>query len=521
MSKRALISVSDKRGIVDFAKELISLGFELISTGGTAKILRESGLPVTDVSDYTGFPEMLDGRLKTLHPKIHGGLLARRNSQKDMDDIKRHDIKPIDMVVVNLYPFEETISKANVTFEEAIENIDIGGPTMLRAASKNFQDVAVVVDPEDYPKIVEEMRNQNTLSIDTKLYLAKKVFAHTARYDTLISEYLTSVTEKEVEFPEFFTTSLKRVSILRYGENPQQKAAIYRERSNLLSLPEAKVLQGKEMSFNNYLDAHSALMLALEFNEKACVIIKHNNPCGVAIGDTLRDAFIKAEKADPISAFGGVVAFNDEVDADTATEMVNIFLEVIIAPSFSKDAIEIFSKKPNIRLLELPDILKFKGRGSTEKIVSGWDMKRIAGGMLLQEWDFSDENVMVLKAVTKRQPTDDERLALSFAWKVCKHVKSNAIVYAFKDRTAGIGIGQTKRVYSARIGAMNATESLKGSVAASDGFFPFRDGIDVLHEMGVTAVIQPGGSVKDKEVIEAADEYNMAMIITGVRHFRH
>lgn len=521
MSKRALISVSDKRGIVDFAKELLSLGFELISTGGTAKTLRESGLPVTDVSDYTGFPEMLDGRLKTLHPKIHGGLLARRNNQKDMEDIKRHDIKPIDMVVVNLYPFEETISKPNVTFEEAIENIDIGGPTMLRAASKNFQDVAVVVDPEDYPKIIEEMRNQNTLSIDTKLYLAKKVFAHTARYDTLISEYLTSVTEKEAEFPEFFTTSLKRVSILRYGENPQQKAAIYKERSNLLSLPEAKVLQGKEMSFNNYLDAHSALMLALEFNEKACVIIKHNNPCGVAIADKLKDAFIKAEKADPISAFGGVVAFNDEVDADTATEMVNIFLEVIIAPSFSKDALEIFSKKPNIRLLELPDILKFKEKGSRQKIVGGWDMKRIAGGMLLQEWDFSDEDVMTLKAVTKRQPTEDERLALSFAWKVCKHVKSNAIVYAFKDRTAGIGIGQTKRVYSARIGAMNATEPLKGSVAASDGFFPFRDGIDVLHEMGVTAVIQPGGSVKDKEVIEAADEYNMAMIITGVRHFRH
>lgn len=521
MSKRVLISVSDKRGIVDFAKELISLGFEIISTGGTAKTLRESGLPVIDVSEYTGFPEMLDGRLKTLHPKIHGGLLARRDNEKDMEDIKRHDIKPIDMVVVNLYPFEETISKRDVTFEEAIENIDIGGPTMLRAASKNYQDVAVVVDPEDYPRIIEEMRLKGSLSIDTKLNLARKVFAHTARYDTLISEYLSSVTKNDKDFPEFFTTSLKRVSLLRYGENPQQKAAIYKERTSLLSLPEAKVLQGKEMSFNNYLDAHSALMLVLEFDEKACVIIKHNNPCGVAIGETLKDAFIKAEKADPVSAFGGVVAFNEKVDADTASEMVNIFLEVVIAPSFSKDALEIFSKKPNIRLLELPEISKFKGKGSKERIVSGWDVKRIAGGMLLQEWDFSDEDVMNLKAVTKRQPTEDERLALSFAWKVCKHVKSNAIVYAFKDRTAGIGIGQTKRVYSARIGAMNSTESLKGSVAASDGFFPFRDGIDVLHEMGVTAVIQPGGSLKDKEVIVAADEHGMAMIITGVRHFRH
>jgi phosphoribosylaminoimidazolecarboxamide formyltransferase/IMP cyclohydrolase len=521
MEKRALISVSDKRGIVDFAKELVSLGFELISTGGTAKKLRESGIPVIDVSDYTGFPEMLDGRLKTLHPKIHGGLLARRDNKKDMEDIESHDIKLIDMVVVNLYPFEDTVSKPNVTFEEAIENIDIGGPTMLRAASKNFQNVAVVVDPDDYPKIIEEMRSQGSLSVDTRLYLARKVFSHTARYDALISDYLTAVTKKDTDFPEFFTSSLKRVSLLRYGENPQQKAAIYKERTNLLSLPEARVLQGKEMSFNNYLDTHSALMLLLEFNEKACVIIKHNNPCGVAIGETLKDAFIKAEKADPISAFGGVVAFNEEVDGDTASEMVNIFLEVILAPSFSKDALEIFSKKPNIRLLELPDISKFRGKGSREKVVGGWDMKRIAGGILLQEWDFSDEDVMTLKAVTKRQPTEDERLALSFAWKVCKHVKSNAIVYAFKDRTAGIGIGQTKRVYSARIGAMNSTESLKGSVAASDGFFPFRDGIDVLHEMGVTAVIQPGGSLKDKEVIEAADEYNMAMIITGVRHFRH
>lgn len=523
MIKRALISISDKRGIVDFAKELSAMGVEILSTGGTAKALRDAGIAVVEVSDYTGFPEMLEGRLKTLHPKIHGGLLARRGNTKDMDDIQKHDIKPIDVVVVNLYPFEETISKPNVTFEDAIENIDIGGPTMLRAASKNFQDVAVVVDPDDYAEIISEIKSSNgALSRETKLNLAKKVFAHTARYDTLIADYLTGVTEREQSFPECLTTTMKRVSVLRYGENPQQKAVIYKEKTNGISLPDARVLQGKEMSFNNYLDAHSALMLAIEFDKTVCAIIKHNNPCGAALGDTAAEAYKKAEKADPVSAFGGVVAFNTEVDSTAANEMVNLFLEVVIATSFTKEALKIFSKKPNIRLLELPDILRVKGQGSKVKeIVRGWDMKKIAGGMLVQEWDYSNEDIMTIKAVTKRQPTKDELDALAFAWKVCKHVKSNAIVYAFKDRTAGIGIGQTKRVYSARIGAMNATETINGSAAASDGFFPFRDGIDVLHEMGVTAVVQPGGSVKDSEVIQAADEYDMAMIITGVRHFRH
>jgi len=515
MVKRTLISVSDKKGVVDFAKELSSMGVEILSTGGTAKALRDAGIAVVDVSDYTGFPEMLDGRLKTLHPKIHGGLLSRRSNPKDMDDMQKHDIKPIDMVVVNLYPFEETISKTNATFEDAIENIDIGGPTMLRAASKNFQDVAVVVDPDDYKNIIDEMKSsKGEISRETKLNLAKKVFAHTARYDTLIADYLTGVTKREQSFPEYLTTTMKRVSVLRYGENPQQKAAIYKERTSGLSLPDARVLQGKEMSFNNYLDTHSALMLALEFDKTVCAIIKHNNPCGVALGDTAAKAYKKAEKADPVSAFGGVVAFNTEVDSAAANEMVNLFLEVVIATSFTKEALEIFSKKPNIRLLEVPNMLSIKKAAS-------WDMKRIAGGMLVQEWDYSSEDIMSMKAITKRQPTKDEIEALTFAWKVCKHVKSNAIVYAFRDRTIGIGIGQTKRVYSAKIGAMNATEPIKGSVAASDGFFPFRDGIDVLHEMGITAVIQPGGSVKDSEVIQAADEYDMAMIITGVRHFKH
>lgn len=517
MVKRALMSVSNKEGIVEFARALSAMGVEILSTGGTARALRDAGIGVVDVSDYTGFPEMLDGRLKTLHPKIHGGLLSRRGHPKDMEDIDKHGIKPIDMVVVNLYPFEETVAKADVTFEEAIENIDIGGPTMLRAASKNFQDVVVVVDPADYAPIIKEMKaGGGQVSRETKLNCAKKVFAHTARYDTLIADYLTGVTEREMSFPEFLTMSFKQVAVLRYGENPFQKAAIYRERTGGLSLPDVKVLQGKEMSFNNYLDTHSALLLALEFDKKACAIIKHNNPCGVATGDSSADAYRKAAKTDPVSAFGGVVAFNTTVDEDAAKEMYELFLEVVIAPSFTKGALEVFSKKPNVRLLELPEMLS-----PNRKRPASWDMKRIAGGLLLQGWDYSTEDILSLRAVTKRQPSKDEFDAMAFAWKVCKHVKSNAIVYAFKDRTAGIGIGQTKRVFSAQTGLMNAGEPVTGSVVASDGFFPFRDGIDVLHEAGVTAVVQPGGSVKDEEVIKAADEYGMAMLITGVRHFRH
>ncbi len=514
MIKRAIISVSDKTGVVDFARELSSMGIEILSTGGTAKALRDAGVPVMEVSDYTGFPEMLDGRLKTLHPKIHGGLLSRRANPKDMEDIKKHGIGTIDLVVVNLYPFEKTIAKPDVTFEEAIENIDIGGPTMLRASSKNFADVAVVVDPADYSRILEEMKKSGgEISREVKLNLAKKVFAHTARYDTLIADYLTSVTEKERSFPDFLTTSHQKVAVLRYGENPQQKAAIYKEKSSGLSLPEARVLQGKEMSFNNYLDTNSALLLAAEFDQKACAIIKHNNPCGVGVGVSAVDAYRKALKTDPVSAFGGVVAFNAAVDAEVAVSLVDLFLEVVIAPSFTKDALDILSQKPNVRLLEQPNMINTKP--------AGWDMKRIAGGLLLQEWDYSAEDVMSLKAVTKRHPTQDERTALAFSWKVCKHVKSNAIVYALKDRTLGIGIGQTSRVYSAKIGALNACEPLKGSVVASDGFFPFRDGIDVLAEVGVTAIVQPGGSVKDEEVIKAADEYGMTMLLTGARHFRH
>ncbi|MGO9378011.1 MAG: bifunctional phosphoribosylaminoimidazolecarboxamide formyltransferase/IMP cyclohydrolase [Dissulfurispiraceae bacterium] len=517
MIKRALISVSDKTGAVEFAKVLASLDVEILSTGGTAKVLREAGIPVLEVSDYTGFPEMLDGRLKTLHPKIHGGLLSRRNNPKDMGDIQKHGIGTIDIVAVNLYPFEKTISKSNVTFEEAIENIDIGGPTMIRAASKNFADVAVVVDPSDYSTIIDEIKKSGgEISRTTRLNLARKVFAHTSRYDTLIADYLSSVIEKELTLPDFMTTSMKQVAVLRYGENPQQEAALYKERTNGLCLPDARLIQGKEMSFNNWLDTNSALLLAMEFDKKSCAIIKHNNPCGVGLGETAADAFKKALKTDPVSAFGGVIAFNDQVDAEVAISLIDLFLEVIIAPSFTTEALDILSQKPNVRLLELPEII------SQEKTKLGsWDMKRIAGGMLVQNWDNASEDIMSIKAITKRQPTQDERAALDFSWKVCKHVRSNAIVYALRDRTLGIGIGQTSRVHSAKIGALNACESIKGSVAASDGFFPFRDGIDVLSEVGVTAVIQPGGSVKDEEVITAADEYGMAMILTGVRHFRH
>lgn len=512
--KRALISVSDKKGIVDFAKSLNSMAVEILSTGGTAKSLRDAGVPVTDVSDYTGFPEMLGGRLKTLHPKIHGGLLARRDNKKDMDDILKHGIEPIDMVVVNLYPFEETVSKPDVTFSEAIENIDIGGPTMLRSASKNFQDVAVVVDPRDYDSIIGQMQNLNgELSYKMRVNLAKKVFEHTSRYDTLIANYLSGVTESEEEISEKLTMTFNLGSTLRYGENPHQRAAVYFDNTDGLSLMNAKKLQGKEMSFNNYYDTHSALMLALEFKQPACAVIKHSNPCGCAIGESPLDAYTKAVKTDPLSAFGGVIAFNTKVDATTALAISELFVEVVIAPGITSEALGIFSKKPNIRVLEMPDMLS--------KPIKGRDIKRIAGGILIQDWDIKTVDVSSLQAVTKRKPTADELKGLSFAWKVCKHIKSNAIVYAFKDRTVGIGIGQTSRVYSAKIGAINALEPLKGAVVASDGFFPFRDGIDAIYRVGVTAIIQPGGSVKDDEVINAADEHRMTMLITGVRHFKH
>ena len=512
--RRALISVSDKTGIVELARELQAQGAEILSTGGTASVLSKGGVTVKDVSEHTGFPEMMDGRLKTLHPKIHGGLLGRRENKNDLSDMQAHGIEPIDIVVVNLYPFEATISREGSTFDDAIANIDIGGPTMLRSAAKNFRDVAVVTDPADYEGIISELTTmQGELGYKTRFKLALKVFEHTARYDALIASYFNGMSEESEEFPANLTMTYSLGSTLRYGENPHQRAAFYTERvPGSLSMADAEKIQGKDMSFNNYCDTQSALMLSLEFKKPACAIIKHNNPCGVAVGEDSAQAYVEALKTDPISAFGGVLAFNTEVGAGAATEITRIFVEVVIAPSYSEEALAIFATKPNIRVLLLRDM---------DKPLAGGDIKRIAGGILVQNWDLKQIDVRLLSAVTRRQPTAEELDAMEFSWKVAKHVKSNAIVYSHRNRTAGIGIGQTSRVYAAKCGAVNALESLSGTVVASDGFFPFRDGIDGIHKVGVTAVIQPGGSVNDEEVITACNELNMAMLFTGARHFKH
>ncbi len=515
--QRALISVSDKTGIVELAKGLRALGIEILSTGGTAKRLRNERVRIVDVSQYTGFPELLGGRLKTLHPKIHGALLWRRDSDQDAREIKANRISTIDMVVVNLYPFEETVSRPGATFDDAIENIDIGGPTMLRAAAKNFKDVIVIVDPSDYSRVLEELKSHDReVSYDTKFYLAKKVFSHTARYDTLISNYLATHGVKEAVFPDTLNRSYLKVSDLRYGENPHQRAALYKEPLYRdISLVDAKILQGKEMSYNNYLDSSAAVDLVKEFSEPAAVIVKHNNPCGVAVADTIHAAYKKAFETDPVSAFGGVIALNRDVNAAVAREILSLFVEIIIAPVFEPDALKLLSEKPNIRLLVL----------DLNKKSPLMDIRKIQGGLLVQDRDSGMiDDFEALKAVTKRRPSDDELAAMEFAWKVCKHIKSNAIIYTSKDRSLGIGAGQTSRVDSARVGAMKAGNSgisLKGSVVASDAFFPNRDGIDFIAEAGATAVIQPGGSIKDNDVIAAADEHNMAMVFTGMRHFRH
>jgi phosphoribosylaminoimidazolecarboxamide formyltransferase/IMP cyclohydrolase len=516
--KRALISVSDKSGIVDFAKELSGLGVEILSTGGTAKAIKDAGIQVKDVSEHTGFPEMMDGRLKTLHPRIHGGLLWRRDNSKDREEIEKHGIESIDMVVVNLYPFEQTVSKSGVTLDEAIENIDIGGPTMIRAASKNFKDVTVVVDPSDYSRVLSEMKSgDGEVSHETRFYLARKVFSHTAQYDTLISNYLSSQDSSSEVFPQNFNKSYRKIADVRYGENPHQKAAVYREPLyGGLSLVNAKILQGKEMSFNNYLDSSAVIDLAKEFHkDPSAVIVKHNNPCGVASADTISSAYRNAFETDPVSAFGGVIALNRNVDEATAKEILTLFVEIIIAPGFDQGALRLLGEKPNIRLLELD----FTGA------IAGFDMRKIQGGLLLQERDNGMiEDLKTCNVVTKRAPTDDEYAAMAFAWRICKHMKSNAIIYASRDRTLGIGAGQTSRVDSAKLAAMKAGNfniSLKGSAVASDAFFPNRDGIDVVAEAGATAVIQPGGSIKDSDTIAAADERNVAMIFTGMRHFRH
>ncbi len=510
----ALISVSDKTGVVEFARGLVELGATILSTGGTANAIRTAGVPVTEVSSHTGSPEILGGRVKTLHPKIHGGLLGRRGRAEDVKQMQEQEIEPIDVVVVNLYPFESTIAKPDCTFEDAIENIDIGGPSMLRSAAKNHEDVVVVVDPGDYGRVLEVLQ-AGTVPSSLRRELARKVFQHTSRYDGLIANYLSRRGETADKFPASLSFTFERAEILRYGENPHQEGAFYRETgSTEPSISLGRQLHGKAMSYNNYLDANSALELAKEFSEPAVVIIKHNNPCGVALGTTSVEAYRKARETDPVSAFGGVIACNRPVDADMAKEVTSTFVEVLIAPAFTDEALAELQRKKDLRLLTV---------GSLESQVrDGYDLKKLVGGLILQDRDLGAlADVTTLAVPTQRKPTDDEYAACAFAWKVCKHVKSNAIVFANATQTVGVGAGQMSRVDSVKLAEMKANLPVKGCVMASDAFFPFRDGLDAAVQAGVTAVIQPGGSIRDEEVVKAADEQNVAMIMTGMRHFRH
>jgi phosphoribosylaminoimidazolecarboxamide formyltransferase / IMP cyclohydrolase len=502
--KRALISVSDKTGIIDFARELKHFNVEIISTGGTAKALREAGIDVRDISDLTGFPEMMDGRVKTLHPRVHGGLLALRGNPEHVTAMQQHGIEPIDMVVVNLYPFAQTIARACVTREEAIEQIDIGGPAMIRSAAKNAADVAVVVDPTQYSDLIGELhQNDGSLSLPTLQRLAADAFKHTAQYDSVVSSYLGGGPSDEV-------LRLTKISDLRYGENPHQRAALY-QTSSSGGLANAAVLSGKEMSFNNYVDADAAWQLVSDFSDNACAIIKHTNPAGVGLGSTAAEAYTKALATDPVSAFGGIVAFNRAVDLAAAQEVTKIFTEVVIAPDYDAAALELLQGKKNLRVIRMDSNAK----------PNELEYRQISGGMLVQTKDTHQLRREDLKVVTRRQPTEDEIRALLFAWTVCKHTKSNAIVYARADQTVGVGAGQMSRVDSVKIGAMRAHLPVAGSVLASDAFFPFRDGIDEAARHGITAVIQPGGSVRDDEVVAAANEHGLAMVFTGVRHFKH
>lgn len=527
---QALISVSDKTGVLEFAKELAALGIKLLSTGGTAKTLRDNGLDVLDVSDYTGFPEMLDGRVKTLHPKVHGGILARRDLAEHLATLDAHQIPRIDLVVVNLYPFQQTVAKPDCSLEDAIENIDIGGPTMVRAAAKNHGDetggVGIVTEPADYAAIIAELKaNAGALSYRTRFELARKAFTHTARYDSAIANYLTSLNEVDGQFstanrqdyPAKLQLAFDKVQDLRYGENPHQSAAFYQEQNAPQgSIASYNQLQGKELSYNNIADADAAweCVKAFEPTAPACVIVKHANPCGVALGASATEAYKRAFATDPTSAFGGIIAFNCEVDAATAEAVSAQFLEVLIAPSYSADAKALLAAKQNVRVLEVP----------LGEAAGAWDFKRVGGGLLVQSADQARITLPELKIVTKRAPTETEMRDMLFAWRVAKYVKSNAIVYCKDGQTIGVGAGQMSRVDSARIAkikAENAGLSIGGTVVASDAFFPFRDGLDVLANAGATAVIQPGGSMRDAEVIAAADEHGIAMVFTGFRHFRH
>ncbi len=521
--RRALLSVSDKAGIVEFAKGLAEFGIELISTGKTAEHLRGAGLHVTDVAGVTGVAEMLAGRVKTLHPSIHGAILADRSDPEHQRQLEAHGISPIDLVAVNLYPFEATIAAQPANLAQAIEQIDIGGPTLIRSAAKNFEGVAIVTDPAQYPQVLKEMQTSGGISLATRLQLAQEAFQLTTRYEGAIAIFLSTVTHTDAlltaewpqGFPPFLAWQFEKVRPLRYGENPHQQGALYRElQVKGPCMATAQQLQGKPLSYTNLLDLDSALLLVLEFAVPAACIIKHNTPCGVGIGEPLVEAYRRAHSTDPVSAYGGVVGCNRLVDETTANEIASTFVEAVVSPDYSAGAKEIFRTRENIRLMQIP-------ADEWQVPADPWDLRRISGGLLLQERDRTDLDKITLSVVTKRKPTPAEWEALSFAWKVAKHVRSNAIVFTNATATVGIGTGQMSRVDACRVAIMKAQSSLKGTVVASDAFFPFRDGVDVVAEAGATAIIQPGGSMRDAEAIQAADEHGMAMVFTGLRHFRH
>lgn len=512
MAKKALISVSDKTGIVELAKNLVDFGYEIISTGGTLKTLKQAGVKAADISSVTGFPECLDGRVKTLHPKVHAGLLAMRDNAEHMNFLKSMDIDPIDIVVVNLYPFKATISKPDVDLQTAIENIDIGGPTMLRSAAKNYQDVAVLVDPADYARALDELRNGG-ISKETKFYLMYKVYQHTSYYDTLIANYLRG--KLGIEFPEQFTMAFDKAQDMRYGENPHQNAVFYKEAFDVKgSLAAAEQLHGKELSYNNINDTNGALDLLREFSEPTVVAVKHANPCGVATADTVSKAFFKANAADPTSIFGGIVAANRTIDKATAEQIHKIFIEIVVAPDFTEEALGILKQKANIRLLKLPSITE-------QPPASSYDMKKVLGGLLVQEFDRKVVDLDKCKTVTKAKPTKKQMDDMIFAMKVVKHTKSNAIVIA-KDKTIlGIGGGQVNRIRATKQAIEHSLTDTKGAVLASDAFFPFSDCVEAAHAGGISAILQPGGSVRDQESVDACDKFGIAMVFSGDRHFKH
>src|SRR3990172_1050507 len=521
-TRRALLSVYRKDGIVDLARGLIERGFELVSTGGTASELSKAGLSVTSVSEVTGFPEILDGRVKTLHPKIHGGILARGGMAAHREALEAHGIRAIEVVVVNLYPFEDKVAKG-AAFDEALENVDIGGPAMLRAAAKNFREVAAVVDAADYPLLLEQLDLDGGIDLPTRLYFAQKAFRHTARYEAAIAGYFAqvevrdggyAVAESEEVFPYNLSLSFEKVRDLRYGENPHQRATFYSDLgSTLYSVAAARKLQGKELSFNNILDLDAAWRLVTELEEAACVIVKHTNPCGTGLGASLEEAFDRAWAGDPVSAFGGILALNRRVDQAVARKIAEGFVEAVIAPGYTGEAKRVLAPKKNLRLMDMDTTSIHR--------VTGFDLRRVMGGVLAQEWDLHRLDVAKCDLVTKRPPSPEEWKALTLAWTVVKHVKSNAIVFANAQQTVGVGAGQMSRVDAARFAVLKAQLPLKGTVAASDAFFPFRDGGDEIAKAGATAIIHPGGSVRDEEVIRAANEHNLAMVVSNVRHFRH